>query len=159
MKLWQLKIVAVFLVLAGLFFWHKHEVNTAVNKAVNAEKVQYERDLQELKIKSLKVESQLSSKVLEVENTKNAQIKDVNRRYASALNSLRQHKEGSSTSSNTDCSCNSESPRETIDEGLLRRHAEISLGIARDAEELKQHLLACYTQYETVKNQLDNYKK
>lgn len=159
-QLWMIKIVAVLTILAGLFLWHKYEVHHAVEQNTIALVAQHEDKLKELTIKSLKVESELKTQVDAVKGEKDAQIKTIDRKYRAALNSLRQRTEttGSTTTYITRDTCNSEGTERIDAEGLLGRHAEISLGIARDAEELKAHLNACYMQYDTVREQLEKYR-
>ncbi len=155
---WQTKLIAILLVVASLFAWHKYEVNKAVNKTIAEQTAIYKKQVDELTIKSLKVESELKTQVSTIKGEKDAQIKTLDTKYRIAIDSLRQRQERSSSSNSTGNSCNAESTRQIDSERLFGRHAEISLGIARDAEELKTHLKACYAQYDIIYDQLNNYK-
>lgn len=159
LQLWQAKIIAVLLVSTILFLWHKYETHVVIEQTIAEQKFEYEKKVQELTKKSLSVEKELRIQISKVEEYKNAEIKDIDRKYRSTVDSLRQRSERSSSSNSTRSSCNSESTQGATDEGLFGRHAEISLGIARDAEELKSHLNACYQQYDAVREELNNYRK
>ncbi len=156
---WQTKLVAILLVLTSLFVWHKYEVSKAVTKTIAEQTAIYKKQVDELTIKSLKVESELKTQVAAIKGEKDAQVKNIDRKYRTAIDSLRQRQERSTTSNSTGNSCNAESTKGATDEGLFGRHAEISLGIARDAEKLKTYLNACYQQYDILKEELDSYAK
>lgn len=155
-----IKIAAIIAVLGGLFLVHTWQVNAAVDKAVATQKAEYDKLNQSLQSKSLMFECSIKDDVTAITKEKDAKIKDITRKYNAAIASLRQHSTTTSTTSNpTSDSSNAESTKGVTTERLFADHAEISLGIARDAEELKYHLNACYQQYDAVKNQLDNYRK
>lgn len=155
-----IKIAVIIAVIAGLFLVHKWQVNTAVDKAVATQKAEYNKLNQSLQNRSLMFECSIKDDVTAITKEKDAKIKDITRKYNTAVDSLRQHSASASTPSNpTPDSSNAESIKGVIPKGLLADHAEVSLGIARDAEELKYHLNACYQQYDAVKNQLDSYRK
>ena len=159
LQLWQIKILIAITVIMSAMFWHKYEVKVAVNAAVVAQKKEYDNRVQQLELKSLEVQNNLNSEVAKIKDKNNAQIKDINRKYLIAIDSLRQRKERSTASNITGSTCNTESTQGATGEGLLGGHAEISLGIARDAEKLKEYLLQCYSQYDAVREQLNNYRK
>ena len=155
-----IKIAVIISILAGLFLVHDWQVNAAVEKAVATQKAEYNNLAQQLSAKSLQFECSIKDDVNSITKEKDAKIKDITRKYNAAIDSLRQYSASSSTPSNlTSDSSNAESTRGITSEGLFADHAQVSLGIAKDAEELKQHLNACYRQYDTVKEQLDNYRK
>jgi hypothetical protein len=155
-----IKIAVIISILAGLFLVHTWQVNEAVDKAVAVQKAEYNKLTESLQNRSLRFECSIKDDVTAITKEKDAKIKDITRKYNAAIDSLRQYSTSASTSSNTTSdSNNAKSTTGTTAEGLFTNHAQISLGIARDAEELKQHLNACYQQYDTVKEQLDNYRK
>jgi hypothetical protein len=155
-----IKVTIIIAVLAGLFLVHNWQVNAAVDKAVATQKAEYNKLNQSLQNKSLIFECSIKDDVRTITKEKDAKIKDITRKYNAAIDSLRQYSASTSTSSNsTTDSSNAESTKGIVTEGLFADHAQVSLGIARDAEELKQHLNACYQQYDAVKDQLDNYRK
>lgn len=155
---WQTKIIAITLVLTSLFVWHRYEVSKAITKTVVEQTAIYEKQIKDLTVKSLKTELELKTQVAVIKGDKDAQIKTLDTKYRTAIDSLRQRQERSSSSNSTGNSSNAESTRQIDSERLFGRHAEISLGIARDAEELKTHLKACYAQYDIIYDQLNNYK-
>jgi len=155
-----LKIAVILALLGGLFLVHTQQVNTAVNKAIVTQKAEYDRLNQSLQTKSLVFECSIKDDVTSITKEKDAKIKDITRKYNAAIDSLRQYSASTSTASNTTSdSSNPESTKGINAEGLFADHAEVSLGVAKNAEELKQHLNACYQQYDAVKDQLDSYRK
>lgn len=156
---WQTKIIAITLVLTSLFVWHRYEVSKAITKTVVEQTAIYEKQIKDLTVKSLKTELELKTQVAVIKGDKDAQIKNLDGKYRVAIDSLRQRQERSSSSNSTGNSSDAESTRQIDSERLFGRHAEISLGIARDAEELKTHLKACYAQYDIIYDQLNNYAK
>lgn len=153
------KIVIIISLITAVFLTHNWQVNKAVNKAVAEQVAIYNKKIQELEIKSLKAESELKDKVQSIKGEKDAQIKAIDRKYNTTIASLRSRPERSTSSNPTTSTCNAESPQGATDEGLFGRHAEISLGIARDAEKLKEYLNSCYSQYNAVRDQLIQYAK
>jgi hypothetical protein len=155
-----IKVTIIIAVLAGLFLVHNWQVNAAVDKAVATQKAEYNKLNQSLQNKSQMFECSIKDDVNAITKEKDAKIKDITRKYNAAIASLRQYSASTSTTSNpTSDSGNAQSTKGIVTEGLFADHAQVSLGIARDAEELKQHLNACYQQYDAVKDQLDNYRK
>lgn len=156
---WQTKLIAVVLVFTSLFVWHRYEVSKAVTKTIAEQTAIYEKRITDLTVKSLKVELQLKTQVAAIEGEKDAKVKDLDRKYRTAIDSLRQRQERSTASNSTGNSCNAESTKGATGAELYREDAEILIEFARDTEELKIHLNACYLQYDTVKQQLDNYRR
>lgn len=156
---WQTKLIAVVLVFTSLFVWHRYEVSKAVTKTIAEQTAIYEKRITDLTVKSLKVELQLKTQVAAIEGEKDAKVKDLDRKYRTAIDSLRQRQERSTTSDSTGNSCNAESTKGATGAELYREDATFLIGFARDTEELKTHLKACYLQYDTVKQQLDNYRR
>lgn len=155
---WQTKIIAILLVVTSLFAWHKYEVNKAVNKTITEQTAIYKKQVDELTIKSLKVESELKTQVSTIKGEKDAQIKNLDIKYRIAIDSLRQRQERNSTSNSTGDSSNAESTKGATGAGLYREDAEFLIRFSRDTEELKTQLKACYAQYDSVYDQLRNYK-
>ena len=155
---WQTKLIAILLVVASLFAWHKYEVNKAINKTIAEQTAIYKKQVDELTIKSLKVESELKTQVSTIKGEKDAQIKTLDTKYRIAIDSLRQRQERNSTSNSTGDSSNTESTKGATGAGLYREDAEFLIRFSRDTEELKTQLKACYAQYDSVYDQLRNYK-
>lgn len=153
-----LKFGAILLIVSSLFAWHKYEVHRAVNTSIVEQKAEYSKNIQELKLKSLTIENKLNLQVSEIEKVKDAEIKTINTRYNNLLNGLLTPPKRNPSANSTESSTTTESTAGTFNKGLFERHAQVSLGIARDAEELKQQLMLCYTQYDIVYEQLNNYR-
>jgi type II secretory pathway pseudopilin PulG len=159
MQLMWVKIIIIISLITAVFLTHVWQVNKAVDKAVAEQVVIYNKKIQELEIKSLKAESELKDKVQAIKGETNAQIKAIDRKYNATIASLRNRTERSTTSNSTSNTCNAESTQGATGAQLYRDDATVLIRFARDTEELKTHLLACYQQYDTVKDQLDNYRK
>lgn len=158
MKTLFIQIVVVLGLIFGLFALHTWQVNKEVDKAVTTQTLKYNKQIEELTSKSLKVECNIKDGVSKIIGEKDAKIKDTTLKYNAAVNSLLNYSTNSKTDTSSN-SCNAESTTGTIDKGLFDRHAQVSLGIARDAEELKTQLIACYQQYDSIKEQLDIYRR
>jgi hypothetical protein len=154
-----IKISIVLVIITSLYFVHAWKVKTAVNKAVAEQVIIYNNKVKELEIKSLKSESELKDKVQTIKGEKDAQIKAIDRKYSTTIASLLNRPERSTSSNPTTSTCNAESTQGATGKELYRNDAEVLVRFARDTEELKTYLLACYQQYDTVKDQLDNYRK
>jgi uncharacterized membrane protein YqiK len=154
-----IKIVIIISLITAVFLTHNWKVNKAVNKAVAEQVAIQTKKIRELEIKSLKAESELKDKVQSIKGEKDAEIKAIDRKYSTTIASLRSRPERSTSSNPTTSTCNAESPQGATGKELYRNDAEVLIRFARDTEELKTHLLACYQQYDTVKDQLDNYRK
>jgi type II secretory pathway pseudopilin PulG len=159
MQLIWVKIVIIISLITALFLTHVWQVNKAVDKAVSEQVVIYNKKIQELQIKSLKAESELKDKVQAIKGEKDAQIKAIDRKYSTTIASLRSRPERSTTSNSTSSTCNAESTKGATGKELYRNDAEFLIRFARDTEELKLSLQSCYQQYDTVKDQLDSYRK
>lgn len=155
---WQTKIIAIVLVLTSLFVWHKYEVSKAITKTVAEQTAIYEKQVKDLTLKSLKTELELKTQVAAIKGDKDAQIKNLDGKYRIAIDSLRQRQERSSSSNSTGNSSNAESTKGATGAGLYREDAEFLIRFSRDTEELKTQLKACYAQYDTIYEQLNNYK-
>lgn len=154
----QTKIIAIALIVISLFVWHKYEVNKAITKTIAEQTAIHVEQVNQLKLRSLETQSKLYSQVSEMEYKKNAEIKSIDAKYRTAIDSLRQRQERSSTSNSTGNSNNPESTKGTTGAGLYREDAEFLIRFSRDTEELKTQLKACYAQYDSVYEQLNNYK-
>lgn len=159
MQLIWVKIIIIISLITAVFLTHTWQVNKAVDKAVAEQVVIYNKKIQELEIKSLKAESELKDKVQAIKGEKDAQIKAIDRKYNTTIASLLNRPERSITSNSTSSTCNAESPKGATGAQLYRDDAAVLIRFARDTEELKTHLLACYQQYDSVKDQLDSYRK
>lgn len=159
MQLIWVRIFIIISLIAALFLTHNWQVNKAVNKAVAEQVAINNKKIQELEIKSLKAESELKDKVQAIKGEKDAQIKAIDRKYSTTIASLRSRPERSTSSNSTASTCNAESTKGATGKELYRNDAEFLIRFARDTEELKLSLQSCYQQYDTVKEQLDNYRK
>lgn len=154
---WQVKLVSVVVITFAIIFWHFYSINTAVTKAVQAQELIYKERLDQISIQNLKVESKLKTQVADITGEKDAKIKTIDAKYRNVLGSLLKY-QTDSTGNSTRSSSNAESTEGTNAEGLFARHAEIALGVARDAEELKAQLNMCYTQYDSIKDSLNTLR-
>ncbi len=156
---WQTKLIAIVLVLTSLFVWHKYEVSKAITKTVAEQTAIHEKQVKDLTLKSLKTELELKTQVAAIKGDKDAQIKNLDTKYRIAIDSLRQRQERSSTSNSTGNSSNAESTKGATGAELYREDAAFLIGFSRDTEELKTQLKMCYAQYDTIYEQLNNYRK
>lgn len=156
---WQVKLALVAALIFGAWMWHKAEVKIAVSEAEQRIELQYAREIFKIKNKANEESIALKGKVETQRKETNAKLKDADVRYNDLLAWLQS--QSSSTPSNNGVSNNSsnaESTRGTYFGGLYTEDAIALAESSRSAERLKIELLACYKQYDEVKDTLDNFR-
>lgn len=155
----KLKIIICFILLAGLFSWHKYEVH----KAVNNERERVEQISSREKIRLMENASMasldLQTKIDNLEKEKNAKIQSLNARINTLTDSLRDRPERPSSDSVSNNTANPESPKGATGSGLYREDAKFLTWYAASTERLKIHLQQCYADYEAVYNAFEEFKK
>ena len=158
-----IKMGLVVSVIAGLFFWHTTQVNMKVQQAESAVRLeitqQYNKRTTELKDSAVKTQTELQNTVTTQQKEHNAKVHNLNLRVADLSNSLSNRPlrpTGNSSipgdTSNGTCTtgCNGQ--------GLYQDDAKFLGWYAGQAEELKEGLVQCYRQYDTVKETLDKFR-
>lgn len=154
----SLRWFVILSIVIGALFWHKYEVKVAVNEYAVSQKLEYAKELTRLTEANIKAKEELATKVKVLKESKDAEIKTINARYASIITGMqhrpsRQESQGNSSNSTN----NSESTKGTTGAGLYREDATILIGFARDTERLKTELIQCYKQYDDVKTTVNNF--
>jgi len=157
------KFIGVVVVVLGLIFWHTAETKLKVQAAQSAVRLelvqQYNKQTTELNAQSTKVQSELQAKVTTQQKEHNAKVNNLNLRVADLSNSLSDRPlrpSGDSSipgdTSNGTCTagCNGQ--------GLYQDDAKFLGWYAGKTEELKEGLVQCYRQYDTVKETLDKFR-
>lgn len=161
---WKIKLAILFIVLFGLWSYHriqtKLEVNKAVSTAVAEIKEQTSKENFRLRENSLNAKIELQSKIDKIQKDKNNEITDLKSRVRTLSNSL---SERSSTRQEPSGVPNNpgdakSSPGATGLQ-LSRPDATMALWFAGDASELQSELKACYKQYDEAKSILDRFKR
>jgi hypothetical protein len=156
-RLWQVKLLGAALIFGTLFLYHTYEVDKAVDKALSQQIKIHDDQVAELKIQSIRVESDLKNQIDSIKGEKDAKIKDIDTKYRATIASLRQRTERSTASDSTRDTCDRESTQGATGAELYREDAEILIGFARDTEKLKEYLNTCYAQYDQIKETLDKF--
>lgn len=156
---WQIKIVIVLALLFGAWTWHKAQISMAVSEAEQRIELQYAREMFKLKDRANEESILLKQKIEIQRKTTNAKLKDADARYNDLVAWL-QSQSSSPTGNNgvSNNPSNAESTRGTYFGGLYTEDAIALAESSRSAERLKIELLACYKQYDEVKDTLDNFK-
>lgn len=156
---WQIKVVIILALLFGAWAWHKSEIRIAASEAEQRLELQYAREIFKLKDKANEESIALKNRIESQRKTTDAKLKDADARYNDLLTWL-SAQSGNSTSNNgiPNNSENAESTRGTYFGGLYTEDAIALAESSRSAERLKIELLACYKQYDEVKDTLDNFR-
>lgn len=155
---WQTKLVIMAIVLISLFAWHKVLVNEAVTEATNKLKLEYAqqvfRQVEIAKDESIKLKQEKEK--ADAEYKKN--LASANARYkrlSDWVSNLPKYPSGSDNSGN---SGDAESRPEDIVGKLSRADGENLAKYGLTTENLRQGLLSCYRQYDTIKEKLDKLR-
>ena len=157
------KVISIILILGGLFFWHTTQVELKVQQAeanVRFELTQqYNKRTIELKDLSVKAQTELQNTVTKQQKEHRDKVHNLNLRIDDLSNSL-SHRPGR-PSSTSDISINPSNGTCTAGcngQGLYQDDAKFLGWFAGQTEELKEGLVQCYRQYDTVKDTLDKFK-
>ena len=157
------KLVGTAAIIIGVLIWHTTYVNQKVHQAESAVRLeitqQYNKRTTELKDESTKVQTELQTKVHNQQKEHRDKVHNLNLRINDLSDSL-SNRPGRPTStsdisispSNGTCTAGCDG------QGLYQDDAKFLGWYAGQAEELKEGLLQCYKQYDTVKETLDKFK-
>lgn len=157
------KVISIILILGGLFFWHTTQVELEVQQAeanVRFELTQqYTKRATELKDLSIKVQTELQNTVNKQQKEHRDKIHSLNLRIDDLSNSL-SHRPGRppSTSDISINPINGTCTAGCTGQGLFKDDAKFLGWFAGQAEELREGLVQCYRQYDSVKDTLDKFK-
>ena len=153
--------VAIFVLAAvGTYYWHEGVVQEAKDQIRIELSQEAKRQIDQLTIKSLRVESELKDQIRKVEDDKQIQKAIDADRINSLVASLRNRPERRTSEGNLPGdSCDCETPSGSTGAGLYKEDGIFLIGEASRAESIKQELISCYKQYDTVRNSLNNFKE
>lgn len=157
------KLVGTAAIILGLLVWHTTYVDQKVKQAESAVRLeitqQYNKRTTELKDESSKVQTELQAKVHTQQKEHNAKVHNLNLRITDLSNSLSNRPlRPASTGSIPDSSNTGACTAGCNGQGLYQDDARFLARYAGQAEELKEGLIQCYRQYDTVKETLDKFK-
>lgn len=156
---WQTKLVILIIVLVSLFSYHKVLVNKAVTEAVAEIELNLAKENFKLKERSLNAQIALQESFDNIQKDKDAKIKTLNARVASLTRSLQERPSRPEPSGVSNDSRVEESSGYVAADRLYRDDAAVAIWFATRTEGLKIELQTCYNNYETVKQELENFKK
>lgn len=155
---WQTKLIIVLIVLVSLFAWHRFEVNKAVTQATNELKIEYSKEV----FRQIEIAKDESIKLKKEKEKADAEYKknlaSANARYESLhrwLSNLPKHPSASDNPGNPGDAENR--PEDIIGE-LSRANGNDLAEYSLKTETLRLGLLACYAQYDSVKEKLDKLR-
>lgn len=155
---WQVKLAIVAIVLISLFAWHKVLVHEAVTEATNELKLEYAqqvfRQVEIAKDESIKLKQEKEK--ADAEYKKN--LASANARYKRLSEWVRGLPKYPSGSDNPGDTGDAESRPDDIVGKLSRADGENLAQYGLTTETLRQGLLSCYRQYDTVKEKLDKLR-
>lgn len=148
------------LAVAGTYYWHAGKVQESENR-IRVELAQTaKRQIDQLTINALRVESELKDQIRKVEDDKQIQKAIDADRINDLVASLRNRPERRASESNLPGdSCNCESKVGATGLQLSRPDSEFLTRGFGLATELQTELKACYRQYDEVKSVQDQFKE
>jgi len=157
------KFIAVVVLALGLIFWHTTEIKLKVQAAQSAVRLelvqQYNKRAIELKDQSSKVQTELQITLTKQQKEHNDKIHNLNLRITDLSNSLSDRTKRPPSDGNiSDSASNGTCTAGCTGQGLYQDDAKFLVWYAGQAEELKEGLVQCYKQYDTVKETLDKFK-
>lgn len=167
-KILPTKVLAKFLTnaaicvlaVAGTYYWHAGKVQESENR-IRVELAQTaKRQIDQLTINALRVESELKDQIRKVEDDKQIQKAIDADRINDLVASLHNRPERRASESNLPGdSCNCETPAGSTGAGLYKEDGIFLIGEASRAESIKQELMSCYEQYDAVRDSLNKFKE
>lgn len=160
---WKIKAGIVLIALAGLFFWYKHEVSMAVQKAEYDTRIEmqrvYEKRIDILENDSKTTQKELEDKISTQRKEKDAQIKIANTKYNNLVSSLSNRPERPSSQSDISRNTNDgKSAEGTTGLQLYRSDAEFLAWFSGQTSRLQTELNFCYKQYDDVRKTLNDFR-
>lgn len=156
---WQFKLVLVVALIFGAWAWHTKEVSIAVSQAEQKLELQHAREIFKLKDRANEESIALKSRIEKQRKEKDAKIKDADARYNDLLAWVQSQSSNSTSTSGVPSNPgNAESTGRTYFGGLYTEDAVAIAENSRTTERLKIELLACYKQYDEVKDSLEKFK-
>lgn len=133
-------------------YWRGHNAGEAkVQAAWDRERAQLAEEHAKAMAAAREKEQALQANADQLRTEMSNELKAINQRSASAIDSLRKRAdrppEGSAVSSAASSGQSGCTPRE-----LYRQDAEVAVRLAREADELTAALKQCYAQYEAVRH-------
>lgn len=153
--------VAIFVLAAvGTYYWHEGVVQEAKDQIRIELSQEAKRQIDQLTIKSLRVESELKDQIRKVEDDKQIQKAIDADRINSLVASLRNRPERRTSEDNLPGdSCDCESKVGATGLQLSRPDSEFLARSFGLATELQTELKSCYRQYDEVKSKLEKFKE
>ena len=155
---WQVKLTILAIALISLFAYHKVEVNKAVTQATNELKLGYSKEV----FRQIEIAKDESIKLKQEKEKADAEYKknlaSANARYRKLSDWVSNLSKHPSRSDNPGNSGDAESKPEDIIGELSRANGNDLAGYSLKTETLRLGLLACYAQYDSVKEKLDKLR-
>lgn len=155
---WQVKLAILTIVLVSLFAYHKVEVNKAVTQATNELKLEYSKEV----FRQIEIARDESIKLKQEKEKADAEYKknlaSANARYSSLIVSLSNLPKYPSRSDNPGNPGDAENQPQDIIGELSRANGNDLAEYSLKTETLRLGLLACYAQYDSVKEKLDKLR-
>lgn len=157
------KLVGTAAIVLGLLIWHTTYVDQKVHQAESAVRLeitqQYNKRTTELNDESTKVQTELQTKVHNQQKEHRDKVHNLNLRINDLSDSLSNRPGRPTSTSDISISpSNGTCTSGCTGQGLFKDDAKFLGWYAGQAEELKEGLLQCYRQYDTVKETLDKFK-
>jgi hypothetical protein len=156
---WQVKLAIALVVLSSLYFWHLSEVKVATNKVKQEYLLESALQYQEITKDAFWTSQALKDEFKTIDEDKDAKLQTLNNRVNTLTTRLRNRPSRSENrSSNTGSTGNKESGQGSTGVQLYRDDAIFLVWFAERTEQLQIELQTCYSSYDKVKKNLDDFR-
>ena len=160
---WKVKLAALVFACILAYSWHTVQVHNAVSVAKVQTQTEvaaiYNKRIENLKKESDKAQSELKATLDTQLKEKDAKLKSLNTKYVAAVNSLSNRPERPSSKYGLSLPSSDAKSTGFVDgSGLWRSDAIFLTRLATRTEGLKIELQACYKQYDTARDKLEEFK-
>jgi hypothetical protein len=156
---WRLKLALIAITVSSLYVWHRYEVKLAVKEVKQEYLLESSLQYQEITRDAFWASQVLKDEFKTIEKDKDAKLQNLSNRVNTLTASLRNRPARSeSRSSNTGSTSDTESRQVSTGLQLYRDDAIFLIWFAERTEQLQIELQTCYSSYDEVKKNLDDFR-
>ena len=156
-----IKFSIVVIIVLGMYSGYKYQIHTSYQRGVTAAEIEHKSQIlaqnEVLNLKKKSAEKELEQKLTKTKEENDAKIKNLNLRVGTLLGSLSNRPERPSTSSSNPSTTTTTSSVGATGAELYRGDSEFLTRQSARAEEIRLGLLACYKDYDAVKQSIESF--
>lgn len=156
-----IKFGIVLTLILALYGGYRYQLHSSYKEGVKVTEIKYEAQIlaqnEVLSLKKKAAEKELEQKLTKTKEENDAKIKNLNLRVGTLLGSLSNRPERPSTSSSNPSTTTTTSSVGATGAELYRGDSEFLTRQSARAEEIRLGLLACYKDYDAVKQSIESF--